>query len=1297
MKKLVLVVACLALPLCLGAQTINATLGGTVSDASGALIPGVTISATNIATGIVMTTLSNEAGAYNFASIQSGNYKVSAELSGFQIQTYANVTLGVSQQVRLNFTLQVGAVSQSVEVNIAADNLIATSSSSVGSVLPDSKIKDLPLIDRNVLGLVTTQPGVQLGGMAGGDLQAPAIFAGTRGTNVNTSRDGVSVNDTRHNDSGGFAVTYTSPDLVEEVRVIVAAADAELGRGGGQVQMATRAGTNQFHGSLFYNNRNSALDASNWFNNFNAVPKNYYNRNQFGGRFGGPMIKNKTFFFGLYDGQRFIARDTVVGNVLTGPARQGIFRYFPGVQSSNATSNNPAVDLQGNPVAPRGATGPLTPFNVFNRDSNRPTYDPSGWVQMALSRMPLPNDFTVGDGLNTAGIRWTRHRRDLDDVTGSSPNINRDQFNVRLDHNFNANNKVFFTGTREWDISDTQIAPWPGGYGGVIKRRPMVFTASAVSTLSPSIVNEFRFGYRKQTLISQSGFERPDSTGPEAFKTLPVRNGITFIPKPITFTENFIFGGFNGTRGNEAPRWSFNDSLSWTHGHHAFKVGGELGITTALGYTNQQVYPYAEFGAGGVAITGIDGTAAPGLQAADQTAARNLLADLSGSVNDIIQAFVISGPTNPQFLDVSKAGSTPAVPSAEKMFLRDWRQKDFSAFFKDDWKITPNITLNVGVRYDYYGVAYDNFGLTAAPVGGSAALFGISGRDFSAQWNPGATGGSLTTLQLVGKNSPHSDQTLWKNDYNNFGPAIGVSWSLPWWGKDKTVFRAGYGVNYNGIYDISMLHNNQFATPGTGTIPQYTQGAYLSLANLSLPIPLTAKPLEPVGLTDRSQSWSGYDSNYVTPYIQSFNVSLTRDITPKLNVEARYIGSKGTKLYGGIPLNNVNIFETGILDAFNATRAGNDAPLFNQLLNGLSINAGQTVNGSSVTGSAALRQNATTRQYLANGNVGALADYINRTPTGTGSNGGLLRNARLPENFVVVNPQFRQVNLITNSANSTYHSMVLVLNRRFANGFTNQTSFTWSKNLGEQDEEGNVTYLNPRNRSLNKQLLGYDRRWDLRSNGIWQLPFGPGQKLLGDAPGWISRLVERWQFGAIFSLSAGAPLTITAPVSTIIEPTGTAQPFNTPVVVGDFPKSIGHVTKVANGVVYFDGLGQVIDPAKGNVTTLQSLQDQVSNRAITDSSGRILLQSPQPGQLGTLGLKWVQGPGNLGLDMNLTKRVKISEGREFEMRLDASNILNHPNFAAPTAANLSINSVSFGRITTATGARSFVINTRLNF
>src|SRR5262249_376432 len=181
MKAVVLVLACLSLPFYGFAQTINATVGGTVTDASGALIPGVTITPTNVATGIVTTSLTNEAGAYNFASIQSGTKQVTAELQGFQTQSYNNVNLGVSQQVRLNFTLQVGTVAQTVEVSVAADNLIATSSSSVGSVLPDSTIRDLPLVDRNVLGLVNTQPGVQLAGMAGGDLLAPAIFAGTRG------------------------------------------------------------------------------------------------------------------------------------------------------------------------------------------------------------------------------------------------------------------------------------------------------------------------------------------------------------------------------------------------------------------------------------------------------------------------------------------------------------------------------------------------------------------------------------------------------------------------------------------------------------------------------------------------------------------------------------------------------------------------------------------------------------------------------------------------------------------------------------------------------------------------------------------------------------------------------------------------------------------------------------------------------------------------------------------------------------------------------------------------------------
>ncbi len=434
-KGLVSAVAllCLVLSTHTFSQTSNATLGGIISDATGALIPGVTITATNTGTGIVTTVLTNEAGAYQFASLQTGSYAVTAELPGFQTQTRSGVALGVSQQVRLNFTLQVGSVAQTVEVSVAADTLIATSSSSVGTVLPEYKIRDMPLGGRNVMDLLGAQAGT-----GPTEDNFDGFFAGGRLNAVNVTRDGFNVTDGRYN-YGALTNTYTSPDLVEEVRIITAPVDAEIGRGSGQVQMVTRSGSNQFRGSAFWTNRNSALDASKWFNNFNGVPKDYENRNQFGARLGGPIIKNKTFFFVLVDEQRYIFRQTFVGSVLTGPARQGIFRFFPGVDAQNATQLNPTVDRSGNPVRPPNATGDLQSFSVFNRDASRPGYDPTGFIQNTLlSRMPLPNDYTIGDGLNTAGIRFTR-RVDGYDLAGSNGNdTNRDQFNTRIDHNFNA-------------------------------------------------------------------------------------------------------------------------------------------------------------------------------------------------------------------------------------------------------------------------------------------------------------------------------------------------------------------------------------------------------------------------------------------------------------------------------------------------------------------------------------------------------------------------------------------------------------------------------------------------------------------------------------------------------------------------------------------------------------------------------------------------------------------------------------------------------------------------------------------
>jgi hypothetical protein len=253
MRKHRVVLAVLSLLLSTGlaafSQTTNATLGGTVTDSTGALIPGVAVTATNTQTGITTRLVTNEAGAYQFASLQTGTYTVRAELPGFQTQA-REAALGISQQVRLNFVLAVGNVQQSVDVSVSADTLIASTSASVGAVLPEYKVRDLPLATRNVLDLVNTTAGVQ-----------GSNFAGGRLTQLNTTRDGIPVSDGRY-DIGAATSTYVSPDLIEELRIIVAPADAEVGRGSGQIQMVTRSGTNDFHGSLFWSNRNSVLNAN---------------------------------------------------------------------------------------------------------------------------------------------------------------------------------------------------------------------------------------------------------------------------------------------------------------------------------------------------------------------------------------------------------------------------------------------------------------------------------------------------------------------------------------------------------------------------------------------------------------------------------------------------------------------------------------------------------------------------------------------------------------------------------------------------------------------------------------------------------------------------------------------------------------------------------------------------------------------------------------------------------------------------------------------------------------------------
>ncbi|MBI2149063.1 MAG: carboxypeptidase regulatory-like domain-containing protein [Acidobacteria bacterium] len=1260
------------------AQSVNSTIGGTVQDTSGAFIPGVTITATNTATGIASTGISNESGVYQFASLPPGTYNITAELPGFNTQQVRDYQLGSTLQARIN---------------------------SIGTVLAEYKIRDLPVQSRNIFDLVRTTPGVMSQGTQTG------IMAGGRLSDVNATRDGVNVNDGRY-ENGAWSVVYSSPDMVEEVKIVVAPVDAETSRGSGQVSMVTRSGGNQLRGSVFWANHNSALDANSWFNNFNGVGKSYDNRNQFGGRMGGPIVKNKTFFFALFEGQRDLKRNEATGVTLTDMARQGIFRYFPGADNANASNANPTVDRNGNPVRPARATGDLAAIDLFGnctfrgqpvpncrpfRDPLRPAISTHPYMLETFKRMPSPNEFTSNpgqttDGLNAATIRFTRRQEGLDETNGNGDEVNRDQYNARIDHNFNSKHKISLIGTHEktWgSATQSGLRTWPQAFDGLAVKRPYLYTIQFTSTLTNSLLNQVRASKRASNNWQWGSADRGDAVGEEVRKLLAKASGIPYH----VITTNTLWngsdvislGGFGRWREGINPMRSIADDLSWTTGKHAFKMGVEWRRQQSNGFNAPNYDPRATLGSpSNLAAAGLDGTAFTGLTANAATLARNLLYNLSGSIASVNQAFgVVSSK------DTTLVG-TPILRNQ-----RGWNyQSEMMAFFKDDWKFSRSLTLNLGIHWEYYGQPYEHDGLAARVVGGEEAFYNVKCTGNPGNLNFRSTCTDLVQVQFVGKNSPNPGigTNLRGNDLNNFAPSVGFSWSLPWFGRDKTVIRAGYGMNFEGaLRNFITVQSTINTVPGINLVSggsgrTWTPSTYTSLSNLTLPIPAaagtpTTSPF-PVPTTERTLGISTYDR--VDPYTQNWNFEIQREIARNTTVEARYIGSKGTKRWDNIDLNQIDGLgrNRALFDAFVAVRNGGESALLNQMLMNHQFAGQQRINGTTWTAAMALRTLTATRGDLANGEAGTFINRFNTNLIG-GDQGEVLRRSGFPENYLVPSPQYSTVNISGNNTNSKYHALQLQLTRRLTSGFTNTTSFMWAKAMAP----GNT--IDPNRRWSEQALQGSDRKYQLVSNGTWELPFGTGHFLLGNAPGWVQQIAAKWQLGGIMNLTTGAPISFTTGLETIS--TENAKPN----VVGAIPKDMGKVTKIANGVVYFDGYTQIADPSF-TPTTLNGMNVGYNNKAIVAPNGELILVNPQPGQLGTLGYTTHRGPGDVRFDLNVVKRFQIDEaGKTFEFRLDAINVLNKPNWGNPSVDINSNN--NFGRITTATGARRFVVNARVSF
>jgi hypothetical protein len=811
---------------------------------------------------------------------------------------------------------------------------------------------------------------------------------------------------------------------------------------------------------------------------------------------------------------------------------------------------------------------------------------------------------------------------------------------------------------------------FPDSPGGNSNSLDYFYSLSLTSTLRPNLINEFRVGAVRPKIRFNAPWELA------GLDALPQADGQPYIIDFTTITDPIDQS--NDPQGRISPFYQFADTLTWQKGRHTFKGGVEVRFVSTNGFNSFDVLPRVNIGNGGAAARNITNIPGIGLNSGTAT---NILNNLAGSVTTVEQAFNSPGGQNPTFL-------------AGEGKQRTWQQREFSWFFKDDFKVTRNLTLNLGLRYEFYGVPYEANGKTVGLVGGSKSIFGISGTSINDIFRPGMLNGSMTSLEQVGKNSINEKTKLYNDDWNNFAPAVGLSWSIPWFGENKTVLRAGYGIGYerNSLRLLDVLAGDQ---PGLRSLRTFSQSAYLGISSVTLPLIPVGSPLETVPLTDRTQILRVYDTNLRTPYVQNWSVVVQRELFKDSIFEVRYVGNKGTKLVRGFDINEVNIFSTGILEAFKAVQTGGSHPLFEQIFRGLDLGLG-AINGTTVTAGASLRANPNTDDFFALSNVGGFASFLNNTTTFTGVRGGLLRRAGLPENFILANPQFGSARLTGNSASSTYHSLQLEFNKRFSYGLLYQANYTYSKALGEQegdDQEMVDSYRTLTNLRTDKRRLEFDNTHVFRSSGLYELPFGPSRKLLNSSNGVISRLVEQWQVGIILSYISGEPLSLTTERTSLNQFTD-----NTPTLVGNLSKKIGKVKVGPNGVTYLDGLKQVTDPL---VNTLpdEDFRNLSTLKALTDASGNLILINSLPGTLGTLAPRYLEGPSLYRLDINMVKRFRISESKNLELRADFINAFNSPQWSNPAAANLDINSTNFGNITSTRNDtnRVIVIGGRFNF
>ena len=814
-------------------QIESATVVGTVRDPSGSVISGAAVTVTEVQTNVLHKTSTNDQGEYNVNHLKPGLYNIAIEQEGFKTATQSGIKLDINQVVRVDVDLVPGVVSEHIEVT-AAEPLVESQTSSIGQVIEETQVHDLPLNGRNFLQLAYLSPGVNQG--EAGAVQQGGIPENERGngsihvnglmaTNNNFLLNGFDNNEQQI----GFEILQPPVEAIDEFKVQTSNFGADIGKGGAVVNVVIKSGTNNFHGSAFEFLRNSYMDAKNFFDDPNS-PIPPFKQNQFGGTLGGPILKNNTFFFVDYQGTRIRESQTFVSTVPTGAERTGDFSDLLGTDAQGNITGQIYDPLTTDPV-----TNERTPFpgNVIppcvgstrRSATGGSCLDPAALNVMNL--FPQPNIPGAGTANNF-----------LYNPVASN---NQDSFDIRLDHQWRSES---IAGTFSFgNVDAVHPDPFPGkagggSFSGDIHNKSYVIGISDVHSFSSTKTNELKIGYTRYVVNATPFFEN------EALASELGIPGINIPGNPNTGgMPNIMISGYSAV-GNQdwfpeilkENNYQLKDSFTWTHGRHAFKVGGDL-IRRQHGFFQTQ-NPRGDFTFDQQFTEDINNTAAdPGSSLA---------------------SFLIGNPIY-SFRD-GLAGS----------FGMSWWE--VSGYFMDDFRVSPRLTLNLGLRYDLFTPMVEDHNR-------------IANFDF-------ATGGFIAP-GMPGVSDTGNVQT----NYKNFAPRIGFAYTP--FNDSKTVVRGGYGIFYSLQADQSdaELAYNPTGLFGNQTI-QFNANSIPTL-QLSTGFVTPSNPsggLPPSSLTDPSGRASAIPFHNPTPSIQEWNLNVERQLAKDTILQVSYVGVHGVHL-----------------------------------------------------------------------------------------------------------------------------------------------------------------------------------------------------------------------------------------------------------------------------------------------------------------------------------------------------------------------------------------------------------------